>query len=43
MEDGHIVEQGSHAELIAAGGLFARLSAAQFAAGSPENALASST
>ena len=32
MEDGHIVEQGSHAELLAADGPFARLHAAQFAA-----------
>ncbi|CAM3256881.1 ABC transporter ATP-binding protein [Nocardioides dubius] len=30
MEDGRIVEQGSHAELLAAGGAFARLHAAQF-------------
>ncbi|THV12226.1 ABC transporter ATP-binding protein [Nocardioides caeni] len=32
MEDGRIVEQGSHADLLAAGGAFARLHAAQFAA-----------
>lgn len=32
MEDGRIVEQGSHAELLEAGGAFARLHAAQFAA-----------
>ena len=31
MEDGRIVEQGSHAELLAAGGPFATLYAAQFA------------
>ena len=31
MEDGRIVEQSSHAELLAAGGAFARLYAAQFA------------
>ncbi len=31
MEDGRIVEQGSHAELLAAGGAFATLYAAQFA------------
>ncbi|MFI5491412.1 ABC transporter ATP-binding protein [Actinoplanes sp. NPDC051859] len=31
MEDGAIVEQGSHAELIAAGGAYARLYSAQFA------------
>ena len=31
MEDGRIVEQGSHAELLAAQGAFARLYAAQFA------------
>ncbi|NHA68301.1 ABC transporter ATP-binding protein [Phycicoccus sp. CMS6Z-2] len=31
MEDGRIVERGSHAELLAAGGAFARLHAAQFA------------
>ena len=30
MEDGRIVEQGSHADLLAAGGPFARLYAAQF-------------
>ena len=30
MEDGRIVEQGSHAELLAAGGAFAKLYAAQF-------------
>ena len=32
MEDGAIVEQGTHAELLAAGGAFAALHAAQFAA-----------
>ncbi|HWI43608.1 MAG TPA: ABC transporter ATP-binding protein [Nocardioides sp.] len=32
MEDGRIVEQGSHAELLDADGAFARLHAAQFAA-----------
>jgi ATP-binding cassette subfamily B protein len=32
MEDGRIVEQGSHADLLAADGPFARLHAAQFAA-----------
>jgi ATP-binding cassette subfamily B multidrug efflux pump len=32
MEDGRIVEQGSHAELLARDGAFARLHAAQFAA-----------
>ncbi len=31
MEDGRIVEQGSHAELLAVGGAFSRLYAAQFA------------
>ena len=31
MEAGHIVEQGSHAELLDAGGAYARLYAAQFA------------
>jgi len=30
MEDGHIVEQGSHAELLARDGAYARLYAAQF-------------
>ncbi len=30
MEDGRIVEQGSHAELVARGGLYARLAAMQF-------------
>ena len=33
MEHGDIVEQGSHDELIAAGGVYARLHAAQFAGG----------
>ncbi|RXZ46858.1 ABC transporter ATP-binding protein [Agromyces fucosus] len=32
MEDGHIVEQGDHAELLAAGGAYTRLYEAQFAA-----------
>ncbi|WP_345893857.1 ABC transporter ATP-binding protein [Nocardioides sp. TF02-7] len=32
MEEGRIVEQGSHAELLGRGGAFARLHAAQFAA-----------
>ncbi|MFD1576311.1 ABC transporter ATP-binding protein [Agromyces cerinus subsp. nitratus] len=32
MEDGHIVEQGNHAELLAAGGAYTRLYEAQFAA-----------
>jgi ATP-binding cassette subfamily B protein len=36
MEDGHIVERGSHAELLAAGGAFARLYAAQFAGAAVE-------
>jgi ATP-binding cassette, subfamily B, multidrug efflux pump len=31
MEDGHIVEQGTHAELLAAEGAYARLYQAQFA------------
>ncbi len=31
MEDGHIVEQGSHTDLLAADGAYARLYAAQFA------------
>ncbi len=31
MEDGHIVEQGTHSELLAAGGAYARLYQAQFA------------
>jgi len=30
MEAGQILEQGTHAELIAAGGAYARLYAAQF-------------
>ena len=30
MEDGRIVEEGSHAELKARGGLYARLAALQF-------------
>lgn len=36
MEDGAIVEQGSHAELIEAGGAYARLYASQFAAAAAE-------
>ncbi|MBC7309265.1 MAG: ABC transporter ATP-binding protein, partial [Tetrasphaera sp.] len=32
MEEGRIVEQGNHDELLAAGGAFARLHAAQFSA-----------
>ena len=35
MEHGSIVEQGSHAELLAAGGAYARLYASQFAAAVP--------
>ena len=31
MEDGHIVEQGAHAELLRRGGAYARLHGAQFA------------
>jgi ATP-binding cassette subfamily B protein len=31
MENGHIVEQGTHAVLLAAGGAYARLYQAQFA------------
>ncbi|GAA1808887.1 ABC transporter ATP-binding protein [Nostocoides veronense] len=38
MEDGRIVEQGSHAELLAARGAFARLYAAQFAGALEESA-----
>ena len=30
MDDGHVVEQGTHAELLAAGGLYARLAQLQF-------------
>ena len=30
MEDGRVVEQGSHTELVAKGGLYARLAALQF-------------
>jgi len=32
MEDGRIVQQGSHAELIASDGLYARLARLQFVA-----------
>jgi ATP-binding cassette subfamily B protein len=32
MEDGRVVEQGSHAELVARGGLYAKLAGLQFAA-----------
>jgi len=38
MEDGRIVEQGSHAELLERGGAFARLYAAQFAGALTEDA-----
>jgi ATP-binding cassette subfamily B protein len=38
MEDGAIVEQGIHAELLAAGGAYARLYAAQFAQPAAEKA-----
>ena len=31
MEDGHIVEQGNHDELLAAGGAYCRLYQSQFA------------
>jgi ATP-binding cassette subfamily B multidrug efflux pump len=31
MENGHIVEQGNHTSLLAAGGAYARLYQAQFA------------
>ena len=30
LDEGHVAEQGSHAELLAAGGLYARLHAMQF-------------
>ena len=33
MEDGHIVEEGTHAELVARDGLYARLARLQFNAG----------
>jgi ATP-binding cassette, subfamily B, multidrug efflux pump len=36
MEDGHIVEQGTHEALLAAGGAYARLYRAQFAQAAPE-------
>jgi ATP-binding cassette subfamily B protein len=35
MDDGHIVEMGTHDELVAAGGLYARLARLQFVEGSP--------
>ncbi len=39
MEDGHIVEQGTHEDLLAAGGAFARLYAAQFAGAAVDDEL----
>jgi ATP-binding cassette subfamily B protein len=30
MEDGHVVAEGNHAELMADGGLYARLASLQF-------------
>ena len=36
MEDGRIVEQGTHADLSKAGGLYARLARLQFAGGTPD-------
>jgi ATP-binding cassette subfamily B protein len=33
MEQGHIVEQGTHESLVAAGGLYARLARLQFHTG----------
>jgi ATP-binding cassette subfamily B protein len=36
MEDGRIVEEGSHAELLAKGGLYRRLAEMQFAAEAAE-------
>ena len=33
MEHGHIVEEGTHEELVAKGGLYARLAELQFAEG----------
>ena len=32
MEDGHVVEEGRHGELVARGGLYARLAELQFGA-----------
>ncbi|SIO22059.1 ABC transporter ATP-binding protein [Agromyces cerinus] len=40
MEDGHIVEQGDHAELLAQGGAYTRLYEAQFAAPADAETLA---
>ena len=36
MEEGHIVEKGSHAELLAIGGAYSRLYAAQFSGAATE-------
>ncbi len=38
LDGGRLVESGSHAELVAAGGLYARLAAMQFDAGRPDDA-----
>ncbi len=38
MEDGQIIESGTHAELVAAGGAYARLSRTQFLAGGARDA-----
>lgn len=43
MDQGRIVEQGTHASLVAAGGLYARLAELQFKSSGPQELVAAST